>query len=249
VTDASREIKVLDAVVTLVDSLLDDFDVVDLLTGLTERCAELLDVTAAGFLLADPRGRLRLVAATSEAARELELFQLQAEQGPCVDCYQSGEPVSVDDLTTVVDRWPRFVEAAAEAGFRSVHAIPMRAAGMVLGALGLFGDRPGHLNEADLLVARTLAHVACVAVLQEHAPTPATVLGPLQAALNRRVVVEQAKGFLRETMNVSVEEAFTLLRAYAREHGEHLSDVARTLMTDRYSRPVLVSALTALKSR
>ena len=248
-TDPSREIKVLEAVVTLVDSLLDDFDVVDLLTGLTERSAELLDVTAAGFLLADPRGRLRLVAATSEAARELELFQLQAEQGPCVDCYQGGEPVSVADLTAVGDRWPRFTAAAAEAGFRSVHAIPMRAAGMVLGALGLFGDRPGHLNEADLLVARTLAHMACVAVLQEHAPTPASILPPLQAALNHRVVVEQAKGFLRETMNVSLEEAFTLLRGYARERGEHLSDVARTLMSDSYSRPVLVSALTAMKAQ
>jgi hypothetical protein len=248
-TDPSREIKVLDAVVTLVDSLLDDFDVVDLLTGLTERCAELLDVAAAGFLLADSRGRLRLVAATSEAARELELFQLQAEQGPCVDCYRSGEPVSVEDLVAAQAKWPRFAPVAVEAGFVSVHAIPMRAAGMVLGALGLFGDRAGALNDADLLVARTLAHVACVAVLQEHAPTPATVGPRLQAALNRRVVVEQAKGFLRETMNVSVEDAFMLLRSYARERGEHLSDVARTLMTDRYSRPVLVSALTAMKAR
>lgn len=246
-TDPSREIEVLDAVVTLVDSLLDDFDVVDLLTGLTERCSELLDVTAAGFLLADPRGKLRLVAATSEAARELELFQLQAEEGPCVDCYHDGQPVSVEDLASAGARWPRFTAVAVEAGFASVHAVPMRAAGMVLGALGLFGDRPGRLNDADLLVARTLAHVACVAVLQEHAPTPATVGPPLQAALNRRVVVEQAKGFLRETMNVTVEEAFGLLRDYAHERGEHLSDVARTLMTDRYSRPVLLSALTAMQ--
>ncbi|MBJ7384206.1 MAG: GAF and ANTAR domain-containing protein [Mycolicibacterium sp.] len=247
-TEPSREIEVLAAVVTLVDSLLDDFDVVDLLTGLTERCSELLDVTAAGVLLADPMGRLRLVAATSEAARELELFQLQAEQGPCVDCYRSGQPVSVEDLASTGDRWPRFTAVALEAGFASVHAIPMRAAGMVLGALG-FGDRSGRLNDADLLVARTLAHVACVAVLQERAPTPATVGPPLQAALNRRIVVEQAKGFLRETLNVSVEEAFTLLRDYAREHGQHLSDVAETLMIHRDGRPVLVSALAAMKPR
>ncbi|BBY48074.1 transcriptional regulator [Mycolicibacterium arabiense] len=248
-TEPSREIEVLAAVVTLVDSLLDDFDVVDLLTGLTERCSELLDVTAAGVLLADPRGRLRLVAATSEAARELELFQLQAEQGPCVDCYRSGQPVSVEDLASTGDRWPRFTAVALEAGFASGRAIPMRAAGMVLGALGLFGDRSGRLNNADLLVARTLAHVACVAVLQERAPTPATVGPPLQAALNRRIVVEQAKGFLRETLNVSVEEAFTLLRSYAREHGQHLSDVAETLMRDRDGRPALLSELTAMTAR
>src|SRR5271156_3939718 len=117
VTDTPRETRVLDAVVTLVDSLLDDFDVVDLLTELTERCAELLDVAAAGFLLADPLRQLRLLAATSEQARELELFPLQADQGPCVDCYLSGQPVSVADLQGAMQRWPRFVPAAVEAGF------------------------------------------------------------------------------------------------------------------------------------
>jgi hypothetical protein len=127
VTDTPRETLVLDAVVSLVDSLLDDFDVVDLLTELTERCADLLDITAAGFLLADPLNQLRLLAATSEQARELELFQIQADEGPCVDCYASGQPVSVADLTAAAERWPRFVPAALDAGFASVHAVPMRS--------------------------------------------------------------------------------------------------------------------------
>lgn len=173
-TDIPREPRVLDAIVSLVDSLLDDFDIVDLLTALTERCAELLDIAAAGFLLADPLQQLRLLAATSQRARELELFQLQADEGPCVDCYLSGNPVSVADLGAAVERWPSFVPAAVEAGYASVHAIPMRAAGIVLGALGLFGTRVGELNQADLLVGQTLTHVACVAILQEHPPTPAT---------------------------------------------------------------------------
>ncbi len=147
-SDTPRETRVLNAVVALADSLLDDFDVVELLTGLTERCTELLDVEAAGFLLADPLRQLRLLAATSEAARELELFQLQADEGPCVDCYASGEPVSVADIEQTAGRWPQFVPAAVEAGFASVHAVPMRAAGVVLGALGLFGVRPGELDEA-----------------------------------------------------------------------------------------------------
>jgi transcriptional regulator with GAF, ATPase, and Fis domain len=246
VSDTPRETRVLNAVVEIVDGLLDDFDVVDLLTGLTERCAELLDIEAAGVLLADPLHRLRLLAATSEQARELELFQLQADEGPCVDCYATGQPVSVADIRRETERWPRFVPAAVGAGFASVHAVPMRAAGIVLGALGLFGARPGELNEADLLVGQTLTHIACVALLQDHPPTPASVMPQLRSALTSRVIVEQAKGFLREMLGVSVEEAFTLLRTYARDSGEHLTDVARRLVTDRYSRSMLVAALAEL---
>ncbi|BBY00181.1 GAF and ANTAR domain-containing protein [Mycobacterium seoulense] len=245
-TETPRETRVLDAVVSLVDSLLDDFDVVDLLTDLTERCAELLDIEAAGFLLADPLQQLRLLAATSEQARELELFQLQADEGPCVDCYATGRPVSVADVQRVAGRWPRFVPAAIGAGFASVHAVPMRAAGMVFGALGLFGTRPGELSEADLLVGQTLTHIACVAILVEHPPTPATVMPQLRSALTSRVIIEQAKGFLRETLGVSVEEAFRLLRTYARAKRQHLTDVARRLMTDRDSRPLLLAELTEL---
>ncbi|MEA2202629.1 MAG: hypothetical protein QOI89_3280, partial [Solirubrobacteraceae bacterium] len=199
-----------------------------------------------GFLLADPLQQLRLLAATSEQAHELELYQLQADEGPCVDCYISGEPVSVADIRAEEQRWPHFVPAALDAGFASVHAIPMRAAGLVLGALGLFGTHPGELNEADLLVGQTLTRIACVAILQEHPPTPLTVLPQLRSALTNRVIVEQAKGLLRELLNVSVEEAFALLRTYARDHGDHLTDVARSLMTDRYSRLLIVAELAEL---
>jgi GAF domain/ANTAR domain len=249
VTHTPRETLVLDAVVSLVDTLLVDFDVVDLLTELTERCAALLDIAAAGFLLADPLNQLRLLAATSEQARDLELFQIQADEGPCVDCYSSGQPVSVADLTATADRWPRFVPAALDAGFASVHAVPMRAAGIALGALGLFGTRPGELNHADLLVAQTLTHIACVAIVQEHAPTPSTVMPQLRNALTNRVVIEQAKGLLRESLDVSVDRAFQVLRSYARVHGEHLTDVARRLMTERHSRSTLLAAMSDMATR
>ena len=245
-TEPPREARVLDAVVSLVDRLLDDFDVVDLLTELTERCADLLDIAAAGFLLADPLGQLRLLAATSTQTRELELFQLQADEGPCVECYATGEPVSVADLGAATSRWPRFVPAALETGVASVHAVPMRAAGIVLGSLGLFGTRTGELSEADLLVGQTLAHIACVAILQELPPTPATVIPQLRAALTHRIVVEQAKGFLREHFDISVDEAFSLLRKYARAHGDHLTDVARQLMADPGARPALLHRMTQL---
>jgi ANTAR domain/GAF domain len=246
VTDIPRETRVLDAVVTLVDSLLEDFDVVDLLTELTQRCADLLGVASAGFLLADPLGRLRLLAVTSEQARELELFQLQSDEGPCVDCYLTDQPVSVADLSAAARRWPRFVPAAQEAGFASVHAVPMRAAGLVLGALGLFGTRAGELSEADLLVGRTLTHIACVAILQEHPPVPSTIMPQLQSALARRVVVEQAKGFLRERLGLSIEDAFTVLRAYARSNGQHLTEVARHLIHEKDSRSAHLAAMSEM---
>lgn len=247
-TEASREARVLEAVVSLVDRVLVDFDVLDLLTELTERCAQLLDIAAAGFLLADPFDQLRVVAATTEQARDMELFQLQADQGPCVECFLSGQPVSVADLASAAQRWPRFVPAARAAGFASVHAVPMRAAGLVLGTLGLFGTETGELAERDLLVAQTLAHLACVATVQGQAPTPSIVMPRLRSALTDRVVVEQAKGFLHELLEVSLQDAFVLLRTYARANGKHLSDVARQLMTDRMSRPTMVAEMSELRT-
>jgi GAF domain-containing protein/ANTAR domain-containing protein len=225
--DVPRETRVLGAVVTLVDSLLDDFDVVELLTDLTEQCVRLLDVGAAGLLLTGPRQDLHLMAATSKRSRDLEMLQLQADEGPCLDCFTTGQPISAPDLRTEVSHWPQFVLAATDAGFVSVHAVPVRAAGTVLGVLGLFGTEVGALTEEDLLVARTLAHVACVAILQEHPVTPVSVRPPLQAALTDRVVVDQATGYVSERLDVSTSEAFRLLRDYARTAAQHLTDVAR----------------------
>ena len=246
-TGTEREPQVLQAVVALVDSLLDDFDTVDLLTELTEQYAHLLDVESAGLLLAGPDRQLHLMTATSGPTRALELFQLQAEQGPCLDCYRSGSPESVADLTEATEQWPRFAPAAVDAGFASVHALPMRAARTVIGALGLFGTEAGALNPADLTVGQTLAHIATVAILQDHAPTPDTVLPRLGQALTQQIVVEQAKGAVHEWLDVTVEEALTLLRSYSRRRGEHLTDVSRTLMLDRDARPTIVSSLREMR--
>lgn len=242
-TETPRETRVLGAVVSLVDSLLDDFDVVELLTELTEQCAQLLDIAAAGLLLADPRHHLHLMAATSEKSRDLELFQLQSDEGPCLDCFSTGRPVSAAELAAQTTRWPHFVAAATQAGFASVHAVPMRAGDTVLGALGLFGTTTGDLNQADLLVAQTLAHIATVAILQEHPATPVIVFSHLRSALTSRIVVEQAKGYLRQRLDVTIEDAFTLLRGYARAHGEHLTEIARQVINDAETRERILSTL------
>ncbi len=246
--ETPRETHVLDAMVALVDTLLDDFDVVDLLTQLTEQCAALLDISSAGLLLADSQRRLHLMAATTRKTHDLEVFQLQSHEGPCLDSYASGQSISVVDLQSEHQRWPRFAAAATEAGFASIHAVPIRAANTVLGALGLFGTRVGELNRADLLVGRALAHVACVAILQERAPTAETVLSPLRNALVSRVVVDQATGFLHEKLDLPVDEAFALLRRYARDHQRHLTALSRQLVTEPEAGRGLLAEIAAWRS-
>jgi len=242
----SREGQVLEAVVALVDSLLDDFDVVELLTRLTEDCAQLLDVAAAALLLADSQQQLHVMAATSDRIHDLEMFQLQRDEGPCLDCYLNGQPVSVADLRTEVDQWPAFAQAAEQAGFRSVHALPMRAAGTLLGTLGLFGTSAGELNSADLTVAQALAHVASVAIVSESGPTPVVVLPRLRSALTSRIAVDQAKGVVRARLDVPIDEAFRLLRRYAQVHDEHITVVARRMVSERAAREQILAGLTEL---
>ena len=132
--------------VELTDTMVADFDVIDFLHVLTDRSVQLLDVSAAGLLLADPRGELRVVAASSEAARLLELFQMQNDQGPCLDCFRAGQPVAAADLAAAAQRWPRFAPAARQAGFAAVQALPMRLREQVIGALNLFRASPGALR-------------------------------------------------------------------------------------------------------
>jgi hypothetical protein len=154
VTEIPRETRVLDAVVSLVDSLLDDFDVVDLLTELTEQCAQLLDVAAAGLLLATPRRQLQLMAATSEKIHDLELFQLQADQGPCLDCYATGQPIPVADMQTEAARWPRFAAAATEATGWNASEVwrsdRIRAAGATPTNPSVGADRPAMIDAVSV---------------------------------------------------------------------------------------------------
>ena len=221
-----REGEVTRSFVALATALALGADIVELLTRLTSDCAHLLDIASAGLVLADQRGVLHVMAASSDHAHELELFQLQRSEGPCLDCFRSGAPVSAPDLSEA-GRWPRFSAAAGRHGFSSVHAVPMRLRTRTLGALGLFGSRPGQLNAEDLNLAQALADVASVALVQHDAgvDSPSVSL-QLQAALNARVVVEQAKGVLAYTGTISPHAAFRSLWAYATDHRQRLSTVA-----------------------
>jgi GAF domain-containing protein len=223
----TREAVLARTFVELADTLVDDFDVVDLLTRLAERCVEVLDVETAGVMLAAPGGQLHLLASTSEAMRVLELFELQAQEGPCVDCHRTGLPVVNQDLAAIGGRWPRFAAEAVAAGLHSAHALPMRLRGTVIGALNLFRAGPGEMGPADIEVAQAFADAATIAVLQHRATEEAQVVNEqLTRALNSRVVIEQAKGMVAERLGLDMERSFNVLRTHARNHNLRLADVA-----------------------
>jgi GAF domain-containing protein len=227
---AVAEIQLADVFVEMADTLVDDFDVIDFLHVLTERCVQLLGVSAAGLLLTNGQAALQVVAASSERTRLLELFQLQADQGPCVDCFRTGQPVSVADLGSD-GRWPRFTAAAVEVGFAAVHAVPMRLRNEVIGALNFFDTNPGTLDEGTLHVGQALADVATIGLLQQRAIHRRDVLTEqLQTALNSRVLIEQAKGVLAERLHLDVHDAFTVLRSDARRHNRRLSELAQAIV-------------------
>ncbi len=229
-----REQRLANTFVELVDNLVEDFDVVELMTLLTERSVELLDADAAGLLLRGESGRLHVVAATSKATEVVELFQTQNEEGPCHDCCSTGTPLNVADLAGEEGRWPRFAPVAVAAGFRAAHAFPLRLRGEVLGAMNLFRAEPVELAGPDLAVAQALADVATITLVQSRALVDAQIVQQqLQHALNSRIVIEQAKGVLAERRGCEMDEAFDLLRAFAREEGRRMGEVAADVVAGR----------------
>ena len=226
-----REESLITTFAELADTLVDDFDVVELLTLLAHRCVEVLDVDAAGLMLASPDGELKVLASSSDAIRVLELFELQAEEGPCPECYRTGEPVVNPRLDENDRWWPRFAPQAIEAGFRSALAVPMRLRGQTIGALNLFRNDHGSLNDADLRVAQAFADVATIAILQHRAAAEAQVVNAqLTLALNTRVVIEQAKGMVSERLGLNMETSFERLRSHPRNHSARLVDVGRAVI-------------------
>lgn len=229
---AANDGRVREAFIELTDTLVTDFDIIDFLDRLATQCTDLLGVSACGVLLADHHGVLNLIAASTEEVRMLELSQLQNAEGPCLDAYQTARPVQRANLADSDPRWPRFAAAARAAGFAAVQALPMRLREQTLGALNLFNTAPGPLDEATIALGQALADAATIGIVHQRALARHEILAEqLQAALNSRIVIEQAKGFLAERLGVTVEEAFNVLRDYARSHSRKLTDVADQAIT------------------
>ena len=227
--------------VEVADTLVDDFDLLDFLHMLTVRTADLDGASAVGLLLADQRGNLRFMAASDEKAKILEIFQVQVSEGPCFDAYRTATPVLNEDLAGAAERWPSFTPQALAAGFQSVHAFPMRVRKEVIGALNVFGNTVGgNFDAADVQIVQALTDVAAIGLLQERAVRRGEILTEqLQGALNSRVVIEQAKGVVAQARGVNPDDAFNLIRQFARGTNQRLSEVANSIVTNLPTLPEL----------
>jgi GAF domain-containing protein len=230
-SEITKEARLLQTFAILADTLVEGYDVVDLLQLLVDSCTELLDTTAAAILLVDGEGELDVMASTSEASHLVEVIQLGAEAGPCIECFRTGEVVEVPDIAACPDEWSRFRDRALELGFASVYAVPMRLRDNTIGTLNLLRDRTGTLDEEDRIAARAFADVATIGILHERSMRETTVLAEqLQGALSSRVAIEQAKGVVAYMNGVSIEQAFELIRRYARSHQLGISKVAAAIV-------------------
>ena len=226
--------------VEVADTLVVDFDIVEFLHTVTTRTADISRADAAGLVLSDETNRLQFMAASTESVKMLELFQLQAEEGPCRDCFTFGAPVVNTDLSRAASRWPRFAPEAVGAGYRAVHAFPLRHRDNVIGALNLFMADAGRVDADDIKIIQALADVATIGLLQQRALAHSEVLTEqLQSALDSRVAIEQAKGALSRLRDVTVDDAFTLMRDHSRRNHLRLTDLAHAVVTDPDSHPQL----------
>jgi hypothetical protein len=222
----SREQLLASTFVDLADTLVADF-----LHTLVTRSVQLLDADAAGIMLADPHGRLHVMASSAEEARLLELYELQNNEGPCLDCFRSGRPVTPDDRPSMHSAWPAFTQRLRQLGYHSAQALPMRLRDETIGALNLFRTRPGRLSDADLDIGQAMADVATVGLIQERAIASRELLATqLQTALTSRVQLEQAKGMLAQRTGLPMNQAFELMRGHARRHNRRLRDVAAQII-------------------
>ena len=230
---ADREQALAATFVSLADTLVEDYDVVDLLDQLVRASVDLLGATAAGLLLDDQKGNLAVVATSSEETRLLEVYQLQNNEGPCLDCVRGGRAVSSDDLSAETERWPMFVPVALDAGFHSVAAVPMRLRAQTIGGLNLFLAAGTVLGAGERKLAQALADVATIGILQHRSAHRSSMLAEqLQHALNSRVIIEQAKGVLAERHSLSMGQAFEALRRHSRDHNVKLTEHALAVVRD-----------------
>jgi transcriptional regulator with GAF, ATPase, and Fis domain len=240
----SREEILSDLFVALADTLGADYDAAEVFDRLVNACVEIFDVDSAAVLLLDSKGRLRLVASSDERAEQLELFQVQVEEGPCLDSARDRALVTSSDLKAEQHRWPRFAAAADVVGLRAVHAVPLRLRTDGIGTLGLFYRTPQDLSKPNAHIAQALADVATIGFLQQQQQVHQTsvVNEQLQGALDSRVSIEQAKGILAEFGDIAMDVAFRLLRRYCRDNNLKLSQVARAIAERELPPAAIVTA-------
>ncbi|MFI7405565.1 GAF domain-containing protein [Streptomyces sp. NPDC049541] len=235
----NREQQLAEALVGLADSLADDVDPVVLLDRLALNCLDLVGADAVGVMIAGRRGELRLMAATDQSAALTEFFQLQIDEGPCVDCYRKSERIDAPDLDDSAHRWPHVAPYAREHGFRAAHALPMRVHHQTVGALNLLLTTPGSLSPLDLHLAQALADVTTVALVNWSPRTanwspqplrPTDVSSSVQRAVAAKATVDIATGMIAEYGDLSLPDARSALGGWATRSGRRLTEVAHGLV-------------------
>lgn len=228
---STRTQLLLDTLTVVADTLVDDFDIVEFLHDLVDRCAAIFDAVDVGLVLADAHGELVVMASNNERLHLIEVLQLSAGDGPCVDAYRSGDVVTAGSIEDIATRWPAFATAARDSGYQSVHAVPLRLRQSTIGSLNFFSDNPGELDAKDVPIAQTIADVATIGLVQERAIREASLAREqLQHALDSRIVIEQAKGIIAHSNNVDIESAWNILRHRARSHQARVSDIAQAIV-------------------
>jgi transcriptional regulator with GAF, ATPase, and Fis domain len=226
-----REQRLIEAFMDATDMLVADYDVVELLRTLVDNAVAIFDVDAAGIILVNDRGELEVLVSTSESSSLLGVLQLETGEGPCIQAYEERVVVTADSRDEMERRWPTFADAAERAGFDSVHSVPLRIRDTALGSMNLFRSTEGTLDPTDAAAAQALTDVATISILQQRtADSAARVEQQLQQALDSRVVIEQAKGFIAHTLDVDMDTAFRVLRSHARSHQQLLADTARAIV-------------------
>jgi GAF domain-containing protein len=230
----SREARVNTAFVAVADTLTTDFDVVDLLHTLVEQCTEILDTDAGGLMLVDGDGQLQLMTSTSEGADLVEIMQIDAASGPCIECFTTGTAISVPDIQETGGRWPAFQAAALQQGFYSAHATPLKLRGQVIGTMNLFSTKRAALSERDAALGQALADVATIGILQERLVKEGNIIiEQLHFALDSRILIEQAKGMIAHSLSIDMGEAFLVLRGHARTNNLTIRYVAEEISNRR----------------
>ena len=211
--------------------LSDEHSVDDILRALGDYCTELLPVDTVGVLLRLPGGGLQVGTANTEMGQIVEQLEADLGEGPCSSSLETGHQILEPDLRFAVERYPRFVPRAIQAGVLSVHGLPLTVRVEQIGALNVLAAEAVELTPAQLQTAQVLADVAIAYVSNRRAIDASTKLTKqLQAALDSRVIIEQAKGIMAERHGLPVNEAFEVMRRYARNRGLKLHDVARDVV-------------------
>ena len=210
--------------------LLTSYDVEETLEELLAAVTRRLGLRGAAVCLGDD-GVLRCAAVVPKDVRALEEVQLETQEGPCVRAFRIREPVLVPELAHELDDWPRYRPHAERLGIRAVAGVPMLVDGESIGVLTLYAEEAHHWSTVELASLVAMADmVTGYVLLVARMRRQDELTDQLQVALESRVVIEQAKGMVANSLGTSVEQAFVRIQHHARAHHTNVRAVSEAVV-------------------